>query len=72
MGTEKPSPADELARAAVEKLLEEGLIPERRKDAVTKGLSTGSATEGDWRSWIFSAEVDNEREEVDGDAEEAS
>ena len=69
MCNEKLSPANELSKSIVEKLLEEGLIPERRKEAVGRGLLAGSASEGDWRGWIYSAEVDNEREEADVDAE---
>ena len=70
MCDENLRPDEDLAKIIVGKLLAEGLIPERRSDAIAKSILAGTASEGDWRSWVYTAQVDNEREEVEANAEE--
>jgi hypothetical protein len=72
MCDEKLRPDGQLAKTIVEKLLEEGLIPEGRVDAIQGKLLAGTASEGDWRLWLYAAEADNVRGEVEANAEEAS
>jgi|CXWL01.1.fsa_nt_gi hypothetical protein len=72
MCDEKLPPDEELTKIIVGKLLAEGLIPERRSDAITNSILAGTASEGDWRSWVYTAQVENEREEVEVNAEEAN
>lgn len=72
MCDEKLPPDEELAKIIVGKLLAEGLIPERRSDAITNSILAGTASEGDWRIWVYTAQVENEREEVEVNAEEAN
>lgn len=72
MCDEKLPPDEVLALTIVEKLLTEGLIPERRSDAIKASILAGSATEGDWRLWLYSAQVDNDREEEKANVEETN
>ncbi len=65
-------PDEALAKKIVANLLDEGLIPERRKEQIISKLLSGTASEGDWRSWVYTAHVDSEREEVDDDGETRS
>ena len=72
MGTEKLTPDQDLAEKMLAKLVAEGLIPENRQATVRSKLLAGTASEGDWRSWVYSAQIaDESDEEGVADAEEA-
>lgn len=72
MGTEKLAPDQNLAEKMLDKLIAEGLIPESRRGTVGAKLLAGTATEGDWRSWVYSAQIAEEsEEEIAANGEEA-
>lgn len=72
MCDEKLPPAEELAKTIAENLLAEGLIPARRADAIKASIQSGVALESDWRLWVYSAQVDSDREEARINGEETN
>jgi hypothetical protein len=68
MCDEQLRPDEELTRMIAEKLLEEGLIPDRRLDAIRGKILGGTASEGDWRGWVFTAGAEDANGEVSTDA----
>lgn len=63
MPDKKLSPDAILANKIVNRLTTEQLIPDARKEQVLAKILGGTASEGDWRLWVFTAQVDAEREE---------
>lgn len=68
MPDDKVTPSEELGKEIIEDLVRGGLIPELRKELALAKLLAGSVSEGDWRSWIYSSQVEKQREE-ENDAE---
>ena len=60
MCEEAQSPAEQLADITLERLVEAGLVADRRLDSIKAKLLSGDAREQDWRIWILGSRAEGE------------
>ena len=60
MCEETQSPAEQLADITVKRLVEAGLVADRRLDSIKAKLLSGDAREQDWRIWILGSRAEGE------------
>lgn len=65
MCEETQSPAEQLADIALKRLVEAGLIADRRLDSIKSKLLSGDAREQDWRIWILGSRAESQDQEED-------
>lgn len=65
MCEEAQSPAEQLADITLKRLVEAGLIADRRLASIKSKLLSGDAREQDWRIWILGSRSENQGEEED-------
>ena len=65
MCEEAQSPAEQLADITLERLVEAGLVADRRLDSIKTKLLSGDAREQDWRIWILGSRAESEDRKED-------
>lgn len=65
MCEETQSPAEQLADITLKRLVEAGLIADRRLDSIKTKLLSGDASEQDWRIWILGSRAESEDRKED-------
>ena len=65
MCEETQSPAEQLADITVKRLVEAGLVADRRLDSIKTKLLSGDAREQDWRIWILGSRAESEDRKED-------
>lgn len=60
MCEEAQSPAEQLADITLKRLVEAGLVADRRLDSIKTKLLSGDAREQDWRIWILGSRAGSE------------
>ena len=72
MPEENAPPDVVLTNKTFDALVAAGLVPPARKETVIAKLLSGTASEGDWRLWVYAAQMGGEDEEVEANAQEAN
>ncbi|QQS33041.1 MAG: hypothetical protein IPM50_00195 [Acidobacteriota bacterium] len=65
MCEEAKSPAEQLAGITLKRLVEAGLVADRRLDSIKSKLLSGDAREQDWRIWILGSRAETEDQNED-------
>ena len=65
MCEEAQSPAEQLADITLERLVEAGLVADRRLDSIKTKLLSGDAREQDWRIWLLGSRAESEDRKED-------
>ena len=65
MCEETQSPAEQLADITVKRLVEAGLVADRRLDSIKTKLLSGDAREQDWRIWLLGSRAESEDRKED-------
>ena len=63
MCEEAQSPAEQLADITLNRLVEAGLIADRRSDSIKSKLLSGDAREQDWRIWILGSLAESQEQQ---------
>ncbi|MBX3282063.1 MAG: hypothetical protein KF756_06250 [Acidobacteria bacterium] len=65
MCEEAQSPAEQLADITLKRLVEAGLVADRRLDSIKTKLLSGDAREQDWRIWLLGSRAESEDRKED-------
>ena len=65
MCEEAQTPAEQLADITLKRLVEAGLVADRRLDSIKTKLLSGDAREQDWRIWLLGSRAESEDRKED-------